>query len=166
MAIREHQLGEGTIKYRGESRDYYLGKAGVWRRARWFIAGALAVVGLMFLVASFAQVTTATATAVVTLEDQTVSEVTLKTADGSVGTVRGLDSLLPRLGDTATVMVLPGGRVVLGDRTGEGRILGIAFLLVAVGMCLWAVRQDRVRGTGPRITGPVDYRIGDGDHTR
>ncbi|MFN8168100.1 MAG: hypothetical protein U0S36_04885 [Candidatus Nanopelagicales bacterium] len=165
MAIREHQLGEGTIKFRGEPMDYYLGKAGVWRRARWFIAGALAVVGLMFLVGSFAQVTTATATSMRTVDDQ-VAEVTLKTASGDLGTVRGLDSLLPRVGDSATVMVLPGGRVVLGDRTGEGRVLAIAFLLVALGMVLWAVRQDRVRGTGPRITGPVDYRIGDGDHAR
>jgi hypothetical protein len=166
MATREHQLGEGTIKYRGESRDYYLGKAGVWRRARWFIAGALAVLGAMFLVASFATVTTATVTSVVALDDRGTVSAALETADGSTGSVQGLDSLLPRLGDSTTVMVLPGGRVVLGDRTGEGRVLGLAFLLVALGMAVWAVRQDRVRGTGPRITGPVDYRVGDGDQSR
>jgi hypothetical protein len=166
MAVREHQLGEGTIKYRGESRDYYLGKAGVWRRARWFIAGALAILGLMFLGASFAQVTTATVTSAVALDDRGTVQLSLETADGSTGSVQGLDSLLPQVGDTATVMVLPGGRVVLGDRVAEGRAVGLAFLLIALGMCVWAVRQDRVRGTGQRITGPVDYRIGDGDQAR
>jgi hypothetical protein len=91
---------------------------------------------------------------------------TLVTPDGSTGTVSGLESLLPEVGDTTTVMVLPGGRVVLGDYTQQGRITGIAFLLIALGMVLWGIRQDRVRGTGPRITGPVDMRIGDGDHSR
>ena len=58
-------------------------------------------------------------------------------------------------------MVLPGGRVVLGNYTQQGRAVGVGFLLAALGMVLWAVRQDRVRGTGPRITGPVDMRLGD-----
>ena len=166
MAVREHQLGEGTIKYRGESRDYYLSKAGVWRKARWVIAGILAVLGVMFLVGSSAQVVQATVVSVSAPDDMGRAVATLVTPDGSSGTVGGLESLLPEVGDTATAMVLPGGRVVLGDRTEQGRIIGIAFLLIALGMVLWGIRQDRVRGTGPRITGPVDMSIGDGNQAR
>ena len=166
MAVREHQLGEGTIKYRGESREYYLSKAGLWRKARWVIAGILAVLGLMFVVASSAQVVQATVGSVSAPDDMGRATATLVTPDGSSGTAGGLESLLPEVGDTVTVMVLPGGRVVLGDYTEQGRITGIAFLLIALGMVLWGIRQDRVRGTGPRITGPVDPRIGDGDQSR
>ena len=166
MAIREHKLGEGTIQFRGEPRDYYLSKAGLWRRTRWVIAAVLAVVGLLFVVGSSAQVVSATVTALVVLDDEGRAVATLKTPDGQLGTVSGIDSLLPEVGDRATVMVLPGGRVVLGDVTEQGRIVGIAFLLAALAMVLWGLRQDHVRGTGPRITGPVDMRVGDGDHGR
>ena len=48
----EHQLGAGTLGYKGETREYYDSKRGLWAITRWVIVGLLLLVGAMFAWAS------------------------------------------------------------------------------------------------------------------
>ena len=52
MALREHQIGRGTLGYKGETAEYYESKRGVWDHARWVLAAICLVLGTAFLVAS------------------------------------------------------------------------------------------------------------------
>lgn len=54
VALREMQLGKGTIAYKGESPEYYAGKRGLWHRVgRPAFVVFLAIAGVIFLYASF-----------------------------------------------------------------------------------------------------------------
>jgi hypothetical protein len=143
MAVREMQLGKGTIAYKGESKEYYDGKRGLWQRyGRGAFVAFLAVVGLVFVYASF----TSTAVGRVTSftpggpgDKPTVAVVLADGAEGSVLVPFG-ETFVP--GDPITVSVLPLGRMVHGNDAEQARYAGIAFLLGAAAMVAWGIRQD------------------------
>ncbi|MBI4942429.1 MAG: hypothetical protein HY830_16940 [Actinobacteria bacterium] len=49
MPFKEHQVGKGTIAYRGEDPDYWWRKSALWRPRRNAVTVALAVLGLVLL---------------------------------------------------------------------------------------------------------------------
>jgi len=148
MAVREMQLGKGTIAYKGESKEYYDGKRGLWQRygRRSFVA-FLAISGLIFV---FASVTTPAVGRVAAVAPNSTASAVVATVvlpDGHQG-----DVLMPVgttwvAGDAITVSVLPLGRMVYGNDAEQARLVGLLFLVGAGMMVTWGVRQDRRRRT-------------------
>ena len=146
MAVREMQLGKGTIAYKGESREYYDGKSGLWQRyGRVGFVAFLAIVGLLFVYASFTMTAVGQVTSFTSghLRDKGTATVVL--ADGREGSLLVPYSETLVAGDQITVSVLPMGRMVYGNDAEQARYAGIAFLLGAGAMVAWGIRQDRRR---------------------
>jgi len=146
MAVREMQLGRGTIAYQGESREYYDGKRGLWQRyGRVGFVAFLAIVGLLFVYASFTMTAVGQVTSFTSghLRDKGTATVVL--ADGREGSLLVPYSETLVAGDQITVSVLPMGRMVYGNDAEQARYAGIAFLLGAGAMVAWGIRQDRRR---------------------
>jgi hypothetical protein len=55
MVVREMKIGDGTVAYRGESREYWAATTAHFRRARFLITLALAVCGLVVVGVAAAQ---------------------------------------------------------------------------------------------------------------
>jgi hypothetical protein len=148
MALREMQIGKGTIAYKGESPEYHAGKRGLWRRiGRPALIAVLAIVGLLFVYASFTSAAVGKVTAFAAGELAEKASVSVVLPDGATGQV-----LVPYgetfvAGDQITVSVLPLGRMVYGNDEQQARYVGIAFLLGAGVMVAWGIRQDRRRRT-------------------
>ena len=146
MAVREMQLGRGTIAYQGESREYYDGKRGLWQRyGRVGFVAFLAIDGLLFVYASFTMTAVGQVTSFTSghLRDKGTATVVL--ADGREGSLLVPYSETLVAGDQITVSVLPMGRMVYGNDAEQARYAGIAFLLGAGAMVAWGIRQDRRR---------------------
>ena len=152
MKVRfpEHQLGQGTLGYKGETQAYYDSKRGLWNVARWFIAAAFLILGAAFLVASSASVVPATVVSVTDDSAQGHNVVVLRTSDGVTTTVTMEYSSTPTVGSSTSAMQLPGGRIVAGDYRTEGRITGLLF--VAIGLGIGGLAFWRVRHPKPRVT--------------
>jgi len=152
MAVREMQLGKGTIAYQGESTQYYDGKRGLWQRyGRWAFVAFLTIAGLIFVFASFT--TPAVGRVAAVAPDSTGNAVvaTVALPDGRQG-----DVLMPVgttwvTGDAITVSVLPLGRMVYGNDAEQARLVGLIFLVGAGVMVAWGVRQDRRRRIGGEL---------------
>ena len=152
MAVREMQLGKGTIAYQGESTQYYDGKRGLWQRyGRWAFVAFLTIAGLIFVFASFT--TPAVGRVAAVAPDSTGNAVvaTVALPDGRQG-----DVLMPVgttwvTGDAITVSVLPLGRMVYGNDAEQARLVGLIFLVGAGVMVTWGVRQDRRRRIGGEL---------------
>jgi hypothetical protein len=147
MAVREMQLGKGTIAYKGESKEYYDGKRGLWRRyGRAAFVALLTLVGLVFLYASFTMSAVGHVTSFTPGEAAGKGTVGVVLTDGREGSVLVPYSETFVPGDQITVSVLPMGRMVHGNDAEQARYAGIAFLLGAGVMVAWGIRQDRRRG--------------------
>ena len=152
MAVREMQLGKGTIAYQGESTQYYDGKRGLWQRyGRWAFVAFLTIASLIFVFASFT--TPAVGRVAAVAPDSTGNAVvaTVALPDGRQG-----DVLMPVgttwvTGDAITVSVLPLGRMVYGNDAEQARLVGLIFLVGAGVMVTWGVRQDRRRRIGGEL---------------
>ena len=83
----EHQLGAGTLGYKGETREYYDSKRGLWAVTRWVIVGLLLVVGAMFAWASSAPVVSATVVSATEQPGTATNLVVVRLPDATVGTV-------------------------------------------------------------------------------
>ena len=148
MAVREMQLGKGTIAYKGESKEYYDGKRGLWQRyGRWAFVAFLAIAGLIFGFASFTTTAVGRVAAVAPDATGTTVVATVVLPDGHQG-----DVLMPIgtrwvAGDAITVSVQPLGRMVYGNDAEQARLVGLLFLVGAGVMLAWGVRQDRRRRT-------------------
>jgi hypothetical protein len=148
MRLREMELGKGTIAYKGESREYYAGKHGLWHRVgRPAFIAVLALAGLIFVYASFTTAAVGTVTAFTSGELADKSSVSVVLPDGATGQVLVPYTETFTAGDQITVSVLPFGRMVYGNDAQQSRYAGIAFLLGAGAMLAWGIRQDRRRGT-------------------
>ena len=146
MAVREMQLGKGTIAHKGESQEYYDGKRGLWQRyGRVGFVAFLAIVGLLFLYASVTIIAQGHVTSFTPGGPGAKSTAAVVLADGRDGAVLVpyAEVLVP--GDPITVSVLPMGRMVYGDNAEQARYAGLAFLLGAGAMVAWGIRQDRRR---------------------
>ncbi len=146
----EHQLGKGTLGYKGETAQYYASKRGLWDRFRWVLAAACLVIGAAFLIASFSPSVTVrvvSVTANVPSENDFSSaptnSVVLVAPDGSTTTLSVPSISTPAVGSTQQAMRLPGGRRVLGDYTNEGRGAALIFLATGAGIVLMAVWRIR-----------------------
>jgi hypothetical protein len=146
MALREMQLGKGTIAYKGESPEYHAGKRGLWRRVgRPAFIVVLAIVGLVFVYASFTSAAVGTVTAFAPGQLADKASVSVVLPDGATGQVLVPYTETFAPGDRITVSVLPLGRMVYGNDEQQARYVGIAFLLGAGAMLAWGIRQDRRR---------------------
>ena len=146
MAVREMQLGKGTIAYKGESQEYYAGKRGLWQHyGRVGFVAFLAIVGLLFVYASFTMHAAGHVTSFTPGEHNDKGTITVVLGDGREGSllVPYSETFVP--GDPITVSVLPMGRMVYGNDAEQARYAGIAFLLGAGVMVAWGIRQDRRR---------------------
>ena len=148
MALREMQLGKGTIAYKGESKEYYDGKRGLWQRyGRGAFIAFLTIVGLLFLYASFTSAAVGTVTAFTPGQLADKASVSVALSDGATGQVLVPYTETFAPGDPITVSVLPLGRMVYGNDAQQARYAGVAFLLGAGAMVAWGIRQDRRRRT-------------------
>jgi hypothetical protein len=150
MALREHQIGKGTLGYKGETAEYYESKRGLWDRARWVIAAVCLLLGAAFLVASASPVVP---TRVASVTDDGVSgtnSVVLVAPDGATATVTMPYADTPAVGSTQQAMQLPGGRLILGDPSAQGR--GAAVVLIALGLGIIARAWWRIRHPRPLPT--------------
>ena len=59
MGLKEHQIGKGTLGYKGETAEYYESKRGLWDHFRWVLAAICLLLGAAFLVASASPVVSA-----------------------------------------------------------------------------------------------------------
>jgi hypothetical protein len=148
MALREMQIGTGTIAYKGESPEYHAGKRGLWRRVgRPAFIVVLAIIGLLFVYASFTSAAVGKVTGYAPGELADKASVSVVLPDGGTGQVLVPDGQTFVAGDRITVSVLPLGRMVYGNDEQQARYVGIAFLLGAGAMLAWGFRQDRRRRT-------------------
>jgi hypothetical protein len=46
MGLREHQIGKGTLGYKGETAEYFESKRGLWDHFRWVLAAICLVLGV------------------------------------------------------------------------------------------------------------------------
>jgi hypothetical protein len=145
MALREHQLGKGTLGYKGETGAYYESKRGLWDRFRWVLAAVCLVLGAFFLVASASPLVTATVVSV-TDNGGGTNAVVMSAPDGATSSVTVSYADTPPVGATQQATQLPGGRLVLGDHAAQGR--GAALILLALGvgivlLAVWRIRHPR-----------------------
>jgi hypothetical protein len=153
---KEHQLGKGTLGYKGETAEYYESKRGLWDRFRWVLAAVCLVVGAAFLVASASPIVTATVLSVTrsATDDSSVeastNDVVLLAPDGATTTLTLSSAGSPPVGSAQPAMQLPGGRLVLGDYSAQGRGAGLLFLALGLGivlMALWRIRHPKPQTT-------------------
>jgi hypothetical protein len=147
---KEHQLGKGTLGYKGETAEYYESKRGLWDRFRWVLAGVCLVMGVAFLVASASPIVSATVLSVTDNGTGGTSSVVLLAPDGASTTVSISYASTPTVGSTEAAMQLPGGRLVLGDYSSQGRGAGLLFLALGIGivlMALWRIRHPKPQTT-------------------
>ena len=153
---KEHQLGKGTLGYKGETAEYYESKRGLWDRFRWVLAAVCLVIGIAFLVASTSPVVTATVLSVTQTASSdpsvavSTNDVVLLAPDGATTTVTTSFATSPAVGSTQSAMQLPGGRLVLGDYSAQGRGAGLLFVALGLGVALMAVW--RIRRPKPQTT--------------
>ncbi len=121
MGLKEHQIGRGTLGYKGETREYYESKRGVWDHFRWVLAAICLVLGAAFLVASASPVVAARVVSVTDNGVAGTNTVVLVAPDGATSSVTIPYADTPAVGSTEQAMELPGGRLVLGDHSTQGR---------------------------------------------
>jgi hypothetical protein len=142
------QLGKGTIAYKGESPEYFADKRGLWHRVgRPAFIAVLAIIGVVFVYASFTSAAVGTVTAFSPGQLADKGSVSVVLPDGATGQVLVPYTETFAPGDRITVSVLPLGRMVYGNDEQQARYVGIAFLLGAGAMLAWGIRQDRRRRT-------------------
>jgi hypothetical protein len=146
----ENHIGEGTLGYKGETAEYYESKRGVWAVARWFIAAVLIATGAAFLVASASALVDTRVISVSPGDTDGTSRVVLITPEGITAEVSMPVTDAPAVGAHQVAMALPGGKLVAGDYTEQGRFTGLLLVGVGLGMILWAVW--RIRKPKPAMT--------------
>ena len=134
----EHELGKGTLGYKGETREYYDSKRGLWAVTRWVIAGLLMLVGAAFLVASRSPVVDARVVSVTADPAGGVNVVVVRTVDGTDATLTVPTSATPSVGATTSVVALPLGRVAPYDGTAPGRSTAVVLLVLGAGMAAFS----------------------------
>ena len=150
MALREHQVGKGTLGYKGETAEYYESKRGLWDRFRWVLAAICLLLGAAFLVASASPVVDAKVASVTDNGVSGTNSVVLVAPDGATSTVTIPYADTPAVGSSQPAMELPGGRLILGDHSTQGRGAALIFLALGVGIvlrALWRIRHPRPRTT-------------------
>jgi hypothetical protein len=150
MGLKEHQIGRGTLGYKGETREYYESKRGVWDHFRWVLAAICLVLGAAFLVASASPVVAARVVSVTDNGVAGTNTVVLVAPDGATSSVTVPYADTPAVGTTEQAMELPGGRLVLGDRSAQGRGAALIFLGLGIGMvlrALWRIRHPSAQVT-------------------
>ena len=148
MGLREHQIGKGTLGYKGETAEYYESKRGLWDRARWVLVAVFLALGAAFLVASASPVIGAQVASVTDDGDSGTSYVVLVAPDGATSTVSVSHADLPDVGATEQAMQLPGGWLILGDHSAQGRGAALVLLGLGIGIvlrALWRIRHPRPR---------------------
>ena len=148
--VREHQLGKGTLGYKGETAEYYRSKRGLWDVARWVIAAVCIVVGAAFLYAASSPVVQARVVYIVDHGVSGTNGVVLVAPDGASSTVTVSYASTPAIGSTQLAQELPGGRLVIGDQSATGRGAGLLFLALGMGMAafsFWRMRHPKQRVT-------------------
>ncbi|HET7900340.1 MAG TPA: hypothetical protein VFL59_04080 [Candidatus Nanopelagicales bacterium] len=146
----EHQLGQGTLGYKGETREYYDSKRGLWAVTRWVIVGLLLAVGAMFLWASTAPVVQASVVSVTEQPATGTNVVVVRLPDESVGTVVLSTVGTPAVGGTTAVRLLPFGRIAPEDGNGVGR--SAAVVLLTAGLVMGAYSAYRLVRPKPAVT--------------
>jgi len=150
MGLREHQIGKGTLGYKGETAEYYESKRGLWDRFRWVLAAICLVLGVAFLVASGSPVVEARVVSVTDNGPDGTNTVVLVASDGATAAVTIAYADTPAVGASEAAMRLPGGRLILGDHSAQGRDAALIFLALGVGIvlrALWRIRHPRPRTT-------------------
>jgi hypothetical protein len=152
MRFPEHELGKGTLGYKGETREYYDSKRGLWDRFRWVLAAVLIAVGVIFLIGAASPVTTAQVVSVTDHDDPAAPGTTVVVAlpDGTSATVTVALTDRPAVGSGIVVTTLPGGRLSVGDHSTEGRNAGLLFVSLGLAIVAWAIY--RIRRPRPEIT--------------
>ncbi|WP_088281751.1 hypothetical protein [Kineosporia sp. A_224] len=164
MPFKEHEVGKGTIAYRGEDPEYWWRKSALWRPRRYAITAALAVLGLMLLGYAAsplaqhhqeAKVLTRTAVTPLDPEDRLGPHALIEVrilhegAGGPTRIVAGTEALTDdtyRPGEIVTVTTGGAGRTVLGaDDLLWPWIFGGVLVAVAAGRWVWDRRTaDRL----------------------
>ncbi len=146
MRLREHQLGKGTLGYKGETGEYYESKRGLWDTFRWVLAVVCLALGAAFLVASASPVVSARVTSVTDNGSAGTNTVVLVAPDGTASSVTIPYADTPAVGSSEQASLLPGGRLVLGDHSTQGRGAALIFLAIGIGIvarALWRIRDPR-----------------------
>lgn len=146
----ERELGKGTLGYKGETREYYDSKRGLWDVARWVIVGVLLALGAAFLVASLSPVVSATVVSVTPQAAEGTDVVSVRTADGTTGDLVMATAFAPEVGSTTSVVALPLGRLAPYDGTAPGR--STALVLLVAGGCMAAYSAYRVARPKAAVT--------------
>ncbi len=146
----EHQLGQGTLGYQGETREYYDSKRGLWAVTRWVVVAVLLVVGGMFLWASTAPVVEATVVSATEQPATGTNLVVVRLPDATVGTVVLPNIATPPVGGTTDVRVTLVGRLAPADGDGAGR--SAAVVLLTAGLVMAAYSAYRVVRPKPLVT--------------
>lgn len=153
----EHQLGAGTLGYKGETREYYDSKRGLWAVTRWVIVGLLLVVGAMFAWASSAPVVSATVVSATEQPGTATNLVVVRLPDATVGTVVLANISTPAAGGTTQVRLLPFDRIAPEDGSGLGRSAAVVLLTIGVGMAAYsAYRVVRPKPLVTTVLAPDD----------
>ena len=153
----EHQLGAGTLGYKGETREYYDSKRGLWAVTRWVIVGLLLLVGAMFAWASTAPVVTATVVSATEQPGTATNLVVVRLPDATVGTVVLANISTPVPGGTTQVRLLPFDRIAPEDGNGLGRSAAVVLLTIGLGMAAYsAYRVVRPKPLVTTVLAPDD----------
>lgn len=153
----EHELGKGTLGYKGETREYYDSKRGLWAVTRWVIAGVLALVGAAFLVASTSPVVDAHVVSVSPDPAGGMDHVVVRTVDGTVGELTLPVYAAPAVGGATSVVALPLGRVAPYDGTAPGRSTGLVLLAAGAGVGAFSYyRVRRPKDAATTVLAPDD----------
>jgi len=150
MGLREHQIGKGTLGYKGETAEYYESKRGLWDHFRWVLAAIFLVLGAAFLVASTSPVVEAGVVSVTDNGADGTNTVLLVAPNGATATVTIAYADTPSVGVSEEAMQLPGGRLILGDHSAQGRDAAVIFIALGVGIVLraiWRIRHPRPQST-------------------
>ncbi len=153
----EHQLGAGTLGYKGETREYYDSKRGLWAITRWVIVGLLLLVGGLFLWSSNAPVVQATVVSATEQPNTGTDLVVVRLPDTTVGTIVLPNVATPEPGATTAVRVAPFGRLAPDDGAGGGRSAALVLLTVGLGMAAYsAYRVVRPKPVYTTVLAPDD----------
>ena len=153
----EHQLGAGTLGYKGETREYYESKRGLWAITRWVIVGLLLLVGAMFAWASTAPVVTATVVSATEQPATGSNLVVVRLPDATVGTLVLPNISTPAPGGTTLVRLLPFDRIAPEDGNGFGHSAAVVFLTIGLGMAAYsAYRVVRPKPVYTTVLAPDD----------
>ncbi|HEY5137401.1 MAG TPA: hypothetical protein VIJ41_16550 [Candidatus Nanopelagicales bacterium] len=150
MGLREHQIGKGTLGYKGETAEYFESKRGLWDHFRWLLAAICLVLGVAFLVASASPVVAARVVSVTDDGAAGTNTVVLVAPNGATAAVTVAYADTPAVGASEQATQLPGGRLILGDHSAQGRGAALIFLALGGGIVLraaWRIRHPRPRQT-------------------